>query len=158
MAFEAFYKTNDLAVRIATKSEKFKKEIHDMQAEYQQASLDAQNLETAAKNPVNSPEVRKSKDAVLAQKVKDLELMDQEITRVRRDRSQEINDELSRDHQEIYDEIVRTIASYSTAQGYDLVFDKRAGAHGPVLPFASGKITDLTAPIITRLNASHHTR
>ena len=156
-AFESFYKTNDVAVRIAAKNEKFKLEIHDLQAEYQQASLEAQNLEAAAKDPVNSSQVRKDKDSALAQKVKDLELMDSEITRVRRDRGQEINDELSRDHQEIYDEIIKVISIYATAQGFDLVIDKRSYGHAPIMIFASGQIVDLTTPIITRLNATHHT-
>ena len=119
--------------------------------------LEAQNLEAAAKNPARPPQARKESDTALAQKVKDLELMDAEITRVRKSRSQEINDELSRDHQEIYDEIVRVVAAYSTAQGYDLVLDKRASGHGLIMTFASANIVDLTAPIIVRLNATHHT-
>jgi Skp family chaperone for outer membrane proteins len=157
-AFAAYYKTDEMAEKIAAKSVRFQKEIHDLQLEYQQAANEAEGLELAAKNPRNSPAVRKSKDAVLAEKVKDLQSLDDEIGRMQRSRTQEVKDELSRSHQEIYEEIVKAIVAYVGPQGYDLVLDKTSYAQGESMLFASAQVVDLTPTIILRLNSTHHTR
>jgi Skp family chaperone for outer membrane proteins len=154
-AFDAFYKTKDMATRIAAKQAKFAKDIQELEEEYESARMDARNLEATAKNTSISPDLRQSSDTALAQKVRDLQSMESEIDQMRRSRSQEIKDDLLRSHQEISDEIMRVITAYVTAEGYDLVLDKSISQPNmSSFPFYSGKVTDLTADIITRLNAA----
>ena len=155
--FAAYYKTDEMAVKIATQTARFQKQIHDLQLEYQQAANEAEGLELAAKNPGSSPAVRKSKDAILAERVQNLQSMDDEIGRMQKSRTQEVKDELKRYHQEIYEEIVKVIAAYGGPQGYDLVLDKTAYAQGESMLYASAHVVDLTPLIILRLNSTHHT-
>ena len=154
-AFDAFYKTKETATRIAAKQAKFAKQIQELQEEYEEGRLEAQNLETTVKNTAASPDVRKSSDNALAQKVKDLQSMESELKEMDDSRTQEIRDDLYRSHQEISEEMMRVITAYVAAQGYDLVLDSSAAAgSSSYFPYKSTNVTDVTAEVINRLNAS----
>lgn len=155
-AFDAYYKTQEMAAKIAAKKTTFEKDIHELQADYESANQEAQTLADAVKSPSTPLDVRKSKDAALAQKVQDLQLMDREIDQMRRSRSQEIRDELMRGHQQVADEMMKVITAYVSSHGYDLVLDKASGTTvtWTIFPYTSGQVADLTNEIIAKLNAS----
>jgi Skp family chaperone for outer membrane proteins len=153
-AFDAFYKTKDTATRIAAKQATFAKQIQELEEEYEDARVDAQNLETTVKNTAAPQAIRQSSDTALAEKVKDLQSMESEIDEMQKSRSQEIKDDLLRSHKEISDEIMRVITAFVSSQGYDLVLDKSVATTGTsFFPYNSTNVTDLTNDIITRLNA-----
>ncbi len=54
----------------------------------------------------------KSKEAAFAEKVQDMQSMQGELERMRKERSQEIQDSLIRSHQAIADEIMKFITAY----------------------------------------------
>jgi Skp family chaperone for outer membrane proteins len=155
-AFDAFYKTKDMATRIAARKATLEKELQDFQAEYDNARQEAQSLATAVKDTSNPPEVRQSKDQALVQKVQELQAMEKELDQMRKARSQEIKDDLIRSHQEIAEQIMKVVTTYVTAQGYDLVLDKAAvtSDSGSFIVLSTARIVDVTPEIITRLNAS----
>jgi Skp family chaperone for outer membrane proteins len=155
-AFDAYYKTKDMATKIAAKKASFEKDLEGVEEEYQDAQQEAAQLDSAAKNPANSPDVRKSKDAALAQKVQDLQSLDQEIETMRRTRSQEIQDELVRSHQEITDSMMAVITAYFSTLDYDLVLDKTPVSNSLMerFPYKSWRVVDLTQEVIAKLNAS----
>jgi Skp family chaperone for outer membrane proteins len=155
-AFDAFYKTKDMATKIAAKKASFEKDILGVQSEYEDAQREAAILERAAQDPAATPAVRESKDAALAQKVQDLQSLDQEIDTMRKTRSQEIQDELVRSHQEIADEMMKIITAYFSERDYDLVLDKTpvTGTLVQRFPYTSAKIFDVTDQVIAALNAT----
>jgi Skp family chaperone for outer membrane proteins len=154
-AFDAFYKTKDTASRIAAKEATFAKQIQELKEEYEDARVDAQNLETAVKNASSSQAVRQSSDTALAQKVKDLQSMESEIKEMETSRTQEIRDDLLRSHKEISEELMRVITAFVSSQGYDLVLDKSvASTNISYFPYYSTNVTDVTDDIISRLNAA----
>jgi Skp family chaperone for outer membrane proteins len=154
-AFDAFYKTQQLAVRIADRRATYQREIEDLQAQHRALDQDAQKLDDEIKNPSTTDALRKSDDASLAQKVQDLQMLEREIDQARQTDSQEIKDELLRSHQEISEEIHKVIADYAAAQGYDLVLDESSDptAPSPMYFYGSARIDDLTKDIIAKLNA-----
>lgn len=154
--FDSFYKTKDTATRIAGKKKIFEKDIHDLLLEYQSSQKEAQNLADAVKASSTPLEIRKSDDKALGEKVKDLQAMEKEISQMRQSRSQEIQDDLLRSHQEISDEMMKVIVAYVAGQGYDLVLDKTSAATGVELshfPYNSSNVFDLTDEIVKRVNA-----
>jgi Skp family chaperone for outer membrane proteins len=153
--FDAFYKTQEMATRIAVKRATFEKQIEQLTNEHSNLDQEAQRLNDEEKSPATSPELRKSDDAALAQKVVDLQLVEKEIDQVRKTDSQEIHDELLRSHQEISDELLKAIAAYGAAQGYDLILDETSDptAPSPLYFYGSSNVDDLTTQIIAKLNA-----
>jgi Skp family chaperone for outer membrane proteins len=153
--FDAFYKTQEMATRIAARRATFEKQIEQLTNEHSNLDQEAQRLNDEEKNPATSPELRKSDDAALAQKVVDLQLVEKEIDQVRKTDSQEIHDELLRSHQEISDELLKAIAAYGAAQGYDLILDETSDptAPSPLYFYGSPNVDDLTTQIIAKLNA-----
>ena len=154
-AFDAYYKTRELATRIAEQEAKYGKEVQDLQAEYQAASQEAEGLAAAVKSDATPPDMKKLKDAALAEKVQDLESMEKEIQQMVTSRKQEIKDELLRSHVQISEDMMRIITAYVGPQGYDLVLDESATpGEASLFPFNSGHVVDLTNDVIARLNAS----
>jgi Skp family chaperone for outer membrane proteins len=155
-AFDAFYKTQQEAVRIEAKRASYQKEMQDLQAQHRNLDQDAQKLNDEIKNPATPMDVRKSDDSSLAQKVQDLQMLEKEMDQVRQTDTQEMRDELLHSHQVISDEMMKVITAYVSSKGYDLVLDKSSDSNGPASLFfyGSGRVDDLTAAIIAQLNAS----
>jgi Skp family chaperone for outer membrane proteins len=143
-------------VRIAAKRASYQKEVQDLQAQHRNLDEEAQKLNDAIKDPSTPMDVRRSDDASLAQKVQDLQMLEKEMDQVRQTDTQEMRDELIRSHQAISDEIMKVITAYVAGKGYDLVLDESSDPNGPasLIFCGSGRIDDLTAEIISQLNAS----
>jgi len=155
-AFDAFYKTQEAATRIAAQRASYQKDIEDLQAQHLNLSQAAQKLADAVKDTTTPMDIRKSDDASLSQKVQDLQMLEREIDQVRQTDTEEIRDELLRSHQEISGEIMKVITAYVAGKGYDLVLDKSSDPTAPAALFfyGSSRVDDLTPEIIARLNAS----
>jgi Skp family chaperone for outer membrane proteins len=153
-AFDAYYRTQDNASRIAAKRAEYEKEFANLQEEYDDQRREAQKLEDAVNDTSTPAVLRKNDDAVLAQKVQDLQSMEQEIARMHKLDGDEIRDELIRSHEELDTEMMKVIVAYVSAEGYDVVLDSSPGNNGLPFPMRSVKIVDLTDEIIARLNAS----
>jgi Skp family chaperone for outer membrane proteins len=155
-AFDAFYKTQQMAVRIAAKRESYQKDLADLQAQHANLTGEAQKLDEEIKDPTTPMDVRKSKDVALAQKVQFLQALEHEIDQVRQTDTQQIRDELLLDHKEISEEIQGVISAYAAAQGYDIVLDETSDstAPSPLYFQGSSRIDDLTKDIIAKLNAN----
>lgn len=155
-AFDAFYKTQQAAVRLETKRASYQKEVQDLQAQHLNLTQEAEKLNDQIKDPSTPMDARKSEDLSLAKKVQDLQMLEKEMDQVRQTDTQEMRDELTRSHQEISDEIMRVITAYVTKKGYDLVLDKSSDPNGPasLIFYGTSRVDDLTAEIITQLNAS----
>jgi Skp family chaperone for outer membrane proteins len=155
-AFDAFYKTQQEAVRIEAKRASYQKEIQDLQAQHRNLDQQAQKLNDEIKDASTPMDVRKNDDASLAQKVQDLQMLEKEMDQIRQTDTQEMRDELLRTHQEIFNQMMKIITAYVASKGYDLVLDKSSDADGPasLLFYGSAKVDDLTAEVIAQLNAS----
>lgn len=154
--FDTYYKTKTSATQIATMVATYKKEVEKLQYEYDQASQEAQNLAEQVKNPGLPTAARKDKDVALAQKVQDLKLMERELNESQHEHTQEVQDELTRVHQQIADEITKVITDYVKPEGYDLIIDTSAVTQnrGSLITYRAGTTIDLTEQIIEKLNAS----
>jgi Skp family chaperone for outer membrane proteins len=155
-AFDAFYKTQQAAVRIEAKRASYEKEVRDLQAQHITLDQEAQKLSDEIKDPSTPMDARKSDDASLAKKVQDLQMLEKEMDQVRQTDTQEMRDELTRSHQEISDEMMKVIVAYVTSKGYDLVLDKSSDPNGPasLIFYGTSRVDDLTSEIINQLNAS----
>lgn len=154
--FDSYYKTKDAQQRIQVKEDAFKKEYQDLQSDYEHLGQECQKLQDASKDPTLSPDARKDKAAALQAKVQDLQNMSRKIEEMRVERTREIQDELVRRHKEIVDEIAKVITDYSGPQGFDMVIDKSSASAASgvsILLYNSNKLTDITADIVTKLNA-----
>jgi len=156
-AFDQYYKTQDAQKLLKQKQDGYQKEIQDLINEYQHMGEDAEALDKAAKDPTLAPAARDEKSKALDLKKQDLLTMQNKITEMRTERSNEIREELLRRHKEIVDEISKVVTDYSGPQGYDMVIDKssQSAASGVSLVlYNSSKLVDITTDIITLLNKS----
>jgi outer membrane protein len=117
---------------------------------------EAQKLKDAAQDPTLSPAARDDKNKALQAKLQDLQNMERKLQETSNERNRELQDEIVRLHKEIVDEIAKVVTDYSGPQGFDLVLDKSASATTsvPTVLFNSGRLTDITPDIISKLNAA----
>jgi len=155
-AFDAYYKTQIMATRLAGERNRFEKEVAAEEDEYAAEMRDAQELERRAQDTTAPLDARHDSDAALAAKMQDIKSLDTTIEQMRKSRTDEMKEDLSRSHEEISDEIQRVILAYVANKGYDLVLDKSAtmGDVTTILPYCTAHIVDLTPQIIAQLNAS----
>jgi outer membrane protein len=153
-AFQAFYKTKDSNAKLKEKEDSYRKDISDMQADYDHMVEEANKLRDAATDPTLSPAAQDEKKKAFQAKAQDVQNMSRKIQETSSERGRELQDEQFRRRKEIVDEISKVVTDYSGPQGYDLVLDKTPGATGvPVVLFNSAKLVDITNDIITKLNA-----
>jgi outer membrane protein len=156
-AFDAFYKTKDAQAKLEEKKETYEKEIQDLINEYQHMGEEAQQLDNASKDQTLSQAARDDKGKALDAKKQDLVALANKIKEMQTERGRELQDETLRRHKEIVDEISKVVNDYSGPQGFDLVLDKSPASAttgvGIVL-YNSTKLVDITADVITKLNAT----
>ncbi len=154
-AFDQYYKTKDAQARIKEKEESYQKDIQDMKVDYDHMVAEAQKLKDAAADPTLSAEARTDKQKALQAKVLDLQNMERKLQETSNERNRELQDEIVRRHKEIVTEITKVVNDYSGPQGFDLVIDKSSSSTTgvPIVLFNSGKLTDITNDVITKLNA-----
>ena len=93
----------------------------------------------------------------MQQKGLDIQNLERKIEETKVERTRELQDEIVRRHKEIVDEITKTVSDYAGPQGYDLVIDKSSASATsgvPMVLYNSNKLIDVTADIITKLNAT----
>ena len=124
--------------------------------DFQRMQDEAKKLYDAANDQTLSQAARDDKKKALEAKNQDLLNMRNKIQEMDTERSNELKDEQFRLRKEIVDEINKVITDYSGPQGFDLVIDKSAlsaASGAPILLFNSNKLVDITADIISKLNA-----
>jgi len=155
-AFDQYYKTKQGSARLDEKATTYKKEIQDSMGDFQRMQDEAKKLYDAANDQTLSQAARDDKKKALEAKNQDLLNMRNKIQEMDTERSNELKDEQFRLRKEIVDEINKVITDYSGPQGFDLVIDKSAlsaASGAPILLFNSNKLVDITADIISKLNA-----
>jgi Skp family chaperone for outer membrane proteins len=155
-AFDAYYKTKDASAKIEEKKAAYTKEIQDMVADFQHMQDDAQKLYQKSQDATLAQQARSDAAAALQQKKQDLMNMSNKIEERKTEDSNTIKDEIVRRHQDIVGEITKVVSDYAAPQGYDLVLDKSSAAAAsgiPIILYNSSKLIDVTADIITKLNA-----
>jgi len=156
-AFDGYYKTKDLQERIEEKKAGYNKDVQEMETEYTRMQQDAKTLYDQVNNTALSTQARADADKALQAKNQDLLAYKSHINDVVTERRNEIQDEIFRRHKEILEEINKVINDYSGPQGFDLVIDmspSSAVSGGPIVLYHSSKLTDITAEVLTRLNAT----
>ena len=155
-AFQAFYKTKESNAKLKEKEDSYRKDISDMQADYDHMVEEANKLKDAATDPTLSAAAQDEKKKALSAKIQDVQNMSRKLQETNSERSRELQDEEFRRRKEIVDEISKVVTDYSGPQGYDLVLDKSPSAATgvPVVLFNSPKMVDITSEIITKLNAT----
>ncbi|HEY0257271.1 MAG TPA: OmpH family outer membrane protein [Candidatus Methylacidiphilales bacterium] len=154
-AFDQYYKTKDAQALLKQKQDGYQKEIQDLINGYQRMGEEAQTLDKAANDPTLSAQARQDKGTALQAKKQDLINLQNKIQEMKVERTREIQEELFRRHKEIVDEISKVITDYSGPQGFDLVIDKSSASAASgvsIVLFNSGKLIDITVPIIGLLN------
>jgi Skp family chaperone for outer membrane proteins len=155
-AFQAFYKTKESNAKLKEKEDSYRKDLSDMQADYDHMVEEANKLKDAASDPTLSPSAQDEKKKALTAKIQDVQNMNRKLQETNSERSRELQDEEFRRRKEIVDEISKVVTDYSGPQGYDLVLDKSPSAATgvPVVLFNSPKLVDITGEIITKLNST----
>ena len=155
--FEQYYKTKDENDRLKVKEQGYQKQLTDLVTNYQLMGEEAQKLDAQVKDLTLSQAARDDKAKALEAKKQDLMNMNNKIQEIKTEDARQIQDELLRRHKEIVDEITKVVNDYSGPQGYDLVVDKSSASAASgvsIVLYNSNKLTDITADIITKLNAT----
>ena len=155
-AFQAFYKTKESNAKLKEKEDSYRKDLSDMQADYDHMVEEANKLKDAASDPTLSAAAQDEKKKALTAKIQDVQNMNRKLQETNSERSRELQDEEFRRRKEIVDEISKVVTDYSGPQGYDLVLDKSPSASTgvPTVLFNSPKLVDITNEVITKLNAT----
>jgi Skp family chaperone for outer membrane proteins len=155
-AFEKYYKTQEIQTHLQEKYKEAQKELQDQVADYQRISDEVSLLDKESKDPTLAPEAQKDKARARDQRGADLQAKQRAIEEFRNERTNELNDEKVRRHQEVLDAILKVVNDYSGPQGFDLVLDKTSTSvsGSPFVLFNSAKLTDITPDVIKLLNAS----
>ena len=155
--FDGYYKTKEANAKLQEKGAAEQKDFQAQVANYQQMGTEAEQLNKAATDPTLSEAARADKTKAFEAKKQDLINMQNKLQEMKVELTREIEEEKFRRHKEIVDEITKVINDYSGPQGFDMVIDKSsesASSGVPIVLYNSSKLTDITATILTQLNAS----
>lgn len=154
--FDQYYKTQAAQAKLKTEGDQYQKDYQDMVTDYQHMGEEAQKLQDSANDQTLSKDARDDKAKALTQKKQDLVNMQRKIEEMSSERRRELQEEMARRRKEILDEITKVVNDYSAPQGFDVVLDKTSlsASGAPIMLYNSSKLIDITAEIITKLNAT----
>jgi Skp family chaperone for outer membrane proteins len=156
-AFDQYYVTKDARTKLNEKHDQYQKELQDMISDYDHMGQDAENLGKAVDDPTLAPSAKADKQKAFDEKKQELFALKGKLEERKSELDKELNEEMLRRHKEILDQITQVIDNYSGPAGYDLVIDTSSvtpTSGVSIILYKSSKLIDITADIITKLNAS----
>jgi Skp family chaperone for outer membrane proteins len=156
-AFDQYYVTKDARAKLNVKHDQYQKELQDMISDYEHMSQEVDALGKAAQDPTLAPSAKDDKTKAFEEKKQELFAQKNKIEERKNELDKELSDEMLRRHKEILDQITQVIDTYSGPAGFDLVIDTSSvtpTSGVSIILYKSSKLIDITADIVTKLNAS----
>ena len=151
--FGEYYKTKEVEKEIEKKKEIARNEVNERDGELKEKMNELKALEKEITDPVSSREVRANAQKKAQKVTEEARAMRDEVLGFARKREMQLLEMSKRKREVILEEIQSVIQSHSTAEGYDLVFDKSSkSTRGISFLLYSKDANDFSSKMITRLN------
>ena len=151
--FGEYYKTKEVEKEIEKKKEIARSEVNERDSELKEKMDELKALEKEITDPVSSREVRANAQKKAQKVTEEARAMRDEVLGFARKREMQLLEMSKRKREVILEEIQSVIKSHSTAEGYDLVFDKSSkSTRGISFLLYSKDANDFSSKMITRLN------
>jgi Skp family chaperone for outer membrane proteins len=151
--FGEYYKTKEVEKEIEKKKEIARNEVNERDGELKEKMNELKALEKEITDPVSSREVRANAQKKAQKVTEEARAMRDEVLGFARKREMQLLEMSKRKREVILEEIQSVVKSHSTAEGYDLVFDKSSkSTRGISFLLYSKDANDFSSKMITRLN------
>lgn len=149
-----YYKTRDSEKELESRKEGARKEVEEQEAPLKELATKLEALQKSAQDPALSAELRQAKGKQLEEEVQKARQMQQGIIEFARRRESQLLEMFNRRRTDLLNEIKDKVAARSTADGYDLVFDRSArSVRGVPFLLYSKDARDFSGEMIAELNA-----
>ena len=153
--FTAHPKTQAAEADLKKAEDGIQGELDQMLAEGKALEYDVAKLREAAKNPLLTEDARLKKRNEAEEKLTQLQEFQLRARRMQETKLKQMREQVMKTRQGIVDELLKVVADFAQAEGYDLVFD-RSGLTMNMIPLAiySNPEFDVTDQLIARLKAA----
>jgi outer membrane protein len=153
--FTAHPKTQAAEAELKVAEGEVEKEMEKMAAEGRALEEEVMRLREAARNPMLTEEARINRRAEAEDKVTDLQEFQLRARRTQETKVKQLREQLMASRQGIVDELIKEVATFAEAEGYDLVLDRSGMTMNmvPITVYAKAEM-DVTDKLIERLKAS----
>ena len=152
--FTAHPKTQAAEADLKKAEDGIQDELDQMLAEGKALEDDVAKLREAAKNPLLTEDARLKKRSEAEEKLTQLQEFQLRARRTQETKLKQMREQVMKTRQGIVDELLKVVADFAKAEGYDFVFD-RSGLTMNMIPLAiySNPEFDVTDQLIARLKA-----
>ncbi len=152
--FTAHPKTQAAEADLKKAEDGIQDELDQMLAEGRALEEEVAKLREAAKNPLLTEDARLKKRNEAEEKLTQLQEFQLRARRTQETKLKQMREQVMKTRQGIVDELLKVVADFAQAEGYDLVFD-RSGLTMNMIPLAiySNPEFDVTDQLIARLKA-----
>lgn len=150
--FTAHPKTQAAEAELKKAEEAVEEEMEQVAEGLRALEADVTKLREAARSPMLSDEARATKRAEAEDKLTELQEAQLRARRTRETKLKQLREQLMASRQGIVDELLKEVAAFAEAEGFDLVLD-RSGMTMNMVPMAvySAPELDVTERLIERL-------
>mgnify|MGYP001426124046 FL=1 len=150
--FTAHPKTQAAEAELKKAEEAVEEEIEQVAEGLRALEADVTKLREAARSPMLSDEARATKRAEAEDKLTELQEAQLRARRTQETKLKQLREQLMASRQGIVDELLKEVAAFAEAEGFDLVLD-RSGMTMNMVPLAvySAPELDVTERLIERL-------
>ncbi len=150
--FTAHPKTQAAEAELKKAEEAVEEEMEQVAEGLRALEADVTKLREAARSPMLSDEARATKRAEAEDKLTELQEAQLRARRTRETKLKQLREQLMASRQGIVDELLKEVAAFAEAEGFDLVLD-RSGMTMNMVPLAvySAPELDVTERLIERL-------
>jgi len=152
--FTAHPKTQAAEAELKKAEETIEAEMETMVAEGRALQDEVDQLRQAARDPMLSEAARAERKAAADEKLIDLQEFQLRARRTQETKLKRLREQLMEQRQGIVDELMKEVAAFAQAEGYDLVLDSSGMTMNmvPMAVYASPEL-DVTQKLIDRLQA-----
>ena len=157
--FRQFYKTQLAQDQMRQQADDIKMERDTIGKELEAMKADVDKLRADARDEALSEEVRENKRNQLEEKLVEMQQKEQDLADFEKLRTEQLDQQNTRQTKKLFDEIQDVIIKYSKVQGYVTVIDRSAKSRvgTSVFVYTNPKY-DITAEVLAVLNEGREVR
>ena len=154
--FDDYYKTKAARAQLDERKADMEKEHASMVEDWKKQKEDYQTTLASANDQAVSADEREKRKKLAENKLTQLKKSEDDLVRYEREAQSTYQDQISRVHAKVIEEIRSVLEAKARSAGYNLVLDVAAlGANGiPIVLYHNNAEIDLTQAILDQLNAA----
>jgi outer membrane protein len=154
--FDDYYKTKQARAQLDDRKADMEKEHANMVEDWKKQKEDYQTTLASANDQAVSADEREKRKKLAENKLTQLKKSEDDLVRYEREAQSTYQDQISRVHAKVIEEIRSVLEAKARSAGYNLVLDVAAlGANGiPIVLYHNNAENDLTQAILDQLNAA----